>query len=369
MWFFYLFSILPVIVGAIIWLKNKEVTWWEWLVGSGICFVISVIFHVISVWGMTSDIETWSGKIYKTTHYPRWVERYTEQESYTVTVGSGENRRTETRYRTVTKYRTHPEHWAATGNFGTIEIELEVSSDKHIEIRKSFGGRIRTRDGHKSGFSSGDPNIYVTINETDYVYPVTTLKRWENRVKAAPSLFSFTQPPKDAPIFEYPENHNSWQSDRLLGRAQRDMGIYAWDCMNTRLGPTKKVNVILVGFDSKDRMLGQYQEAKWVGGKKNDLVLCYGDGWSYVFGWTEEEIVKRNLETLLLNNKVNNTLISQIEDEIVKNYIIKDWSKFDYISVEPPWWSYIIFFIVMVGAQTGFYFWAHWNDFQTESGV
>ena len=365
MWFFYLFSILPVAIGAIIWLKTKQVTWWEWLVGSGICFVVSAIFHLVSVLGMTTDIETWSGKLYKTTRHPRWVERYTETK--TRTVGSGKNQRTETY--TVTKYRTHPEHWISTGNFGSVEVDLTVSKDKHREIRKSFGGKIRTRRVHKSGFSSGDHNIYVTVNETDAMHPVTTLKRWENRVKAAPSLFSYAKPPEGAAIFEYPANRNSWQSDRLLGTAKKDMGIYAWDCMNTRLGPIKKVNVILVGFGSKDRMLGQYQEAKWIGGKKNDLVLCYGDGWSYVFGWTEQEIVKRNLETILINDPVNNTLISKIEDEIVKNYVIKDWSKFDYIKVEPPWWSYLIFFIVMIAAQIGFYFWAHWNDFETRSGI
>jgi hypothetical protein len=71
----------------------------------------------------------------------------------------------------------------------------------------------------------------------------------------------------------------------------------------------------------------------------------------------------------LLEKEKNTNIIKPIEEEIIANYIIKDWSKFDYISVEPPLWSYIVYIIVVIAAQVGFYIFAHKNEFRTASGV
>jgi len=365
MWFFYVIAILPAIVGFILWVKNREVTWWEWLLGTGLAFALAITFQIIATLGATADTETWSGLLVKAVHYPEWVERYTTTESYTDSKGKSHTR-------IVTKYRTHTEHWKAYANFGKDDDSYAISRVKYIEILKKFtpAGRAplaKTERPGKSGFHSGDPNIYVAYNKSGYVYPMTTWKSWENRIKASTSVFTFTEPPKDLPLYEYPISKNPWVSDRLLG--PNAVNIYNWDCMNTRLGPTKKVNVILIHFRGQSSQMAHYQEAKWLGGRKNDLVLCYGNDWSYVFGWTEKTIVKRNLETILLDNKVDNDIIPLIEKEIIKNYELKDWSKFDYIAVEPPLWSYIVFLVVLVPAQIGFFFWAHWNSLRSKSGV
>jgi len=364
MWFFYAFAFLPLLIGAGIWFKSREVTWWEWLIGAASGFVMAVIFHLIAAAGMTGDIETWSGKVVKATHHPRWVERYTTTETYTT--GSGKNKQTHTRL--VTKYRTHPEHWTCAANYGSSSDGWRISRTKFDEIARIFGKGshvVTTERPWKSGFSSGDRNIYVAYNKIGTVIPVTMWKRWENRVKAAPSVFSYVKVPEGTAVWEYPENKNRFASDRLLGFAKSDIPLIAWDMMCTRLGPAKKVNVIMVGLDGTSG-LGHYQEAAWIGGKKNDLVLCYGPGWSYVFGWTEQEIVKRNLETIMLEHmdgrKMKANVIPLIEEEIKKNYVIKDWSKFDYISIEPPLWSYIVFIIVMVLVQIGAYIGFHMNE-------
>jgi len=358
MWFFWVFALLPLAIGAVVWIKNKEVTWWEWAIASAIGFAMALIFQLVATFGMTTDIETWSGHAIKATHFPRWVEEYTTTETYTDSDG-------ETHTRIVTKHRTHPEHWTCVGNYGSEMDEWEISEAQFRQIARWFGG-IATERPYKSGFDSGDPNIYVAYNKTGYVLPVTMPKRWENRVKAAPSVFSFAKVPKSIPVFQYPEN-GRFTSNRLLGAA-RSIPIQEWDKMCSRLGPKKKVNVILIGFSGSDSSIAQYQEAAWIGGKKNDLVLCYGDNWSYVFGWTEQEIVKRNLETVLLTNPKDISIIPLIEEEIEANYIIKDWSKFDYISIEPPMWSYILYIVIMILSQIGLYVFAHFNDWKTEDG-
>jgi len=91
--------------------------------------------------------------------------------------------------------------------------------------------------------------------------------------------------------------------------------------------------------------------------------LCYGDGWSYVFGWTENSIVKRNLETVLLDNPINNKILPLIEAEVRRNYTIKDWDKFNYLSVDIPLKAYIILIVVMILIQSGYYWYAYSNQF------
>lgn len=354
MWFFYVFACLPVAVGAYFWVRTKKVVWWEWLAGTGLGFAMAILFQYISVLGMTEDVETWSGSVSSTTFHPKWVEQYTQIHTSTDSKGN-------TKTWTTTEYRTHRKFWECKVNYGRGNFEKHRISQPHYQqIVRAFGGKIVSKKGRKPGFHRGDRNIYVTTNETNVIIPSCKTVPFENRVGAAPSLFSFAKVPESIPVHPYPENNNWDRSDRLIGAT--GISPKAWDQMNARLGPRKKVNVILIYFGDKDSQYGHYQEAAWVGGKKNDLVLCKGNNWSYVFGWTEKEIVKRNLETILLENELTPEIIPKIEQEIVANYQIKDWDKFDYITVEPPRWTYLIFIVVLAGAQTGFWIWAHKNE-------
>ncbi|GAF68298.1 unnamed protein product, partial [marine sediment metagenome] len=157
MWFFYLLPLLSVAIGAVLWVKNKEVTWWEWLAGSAIGFVLALIFHVTIFSSMTSDIETWSGKVTQATFHPWWKERYTVQVAYTT--GSGKNR--QTHYRTETRYRSHAKHWTQKNTLGNGFFGGGISKGKYDEISRRFNcSPIRTR-ARRSGLVDGDPNVYV----------------------------------------------------------------------------------------------------------------------------------------------------------------------------------------------------------------
>lgn len=365
--FFYLFAILPVVVGFALWYQDKNVVWWEWLVGSAVAFVVAAGFHGLSIWGMTSDQETWSGFVKEATYYPKWIEEYQEAIYKTVTRGSGKNRTTERVFSHYeTRHRTHNRYWELSC---TVNGQVNIDEELFDVIRQRFGNAVETKKVYKSGFDSGDPNIYVAHNATGYIFPTNTWRQFENRVKAAPSVFSYSKVPKDIRVFEYPRNKDFMHSDRLIGTSVKTIDLYLFDKMNTELGPNKKVNVLMIGFGSDaDSLIGQWQEAKYIGGRKNDLVLCYGGGtdtkpqWAKVFGWTEKEIVKRNLETILLNNTIDNKILPLIRQEIEKSYTIKDWHKFDYITIEPPTWCYFVYVLVMILIQCVFWYFAHNND-------
>ena len=365
MYIFYLIALIPAIIGAILFMVRDEIDWREWLGGTAAAFAVSGILHLCAFCGMTADKETWSGRITHVIHNPAWTEFYTE--THTRTVGSGKNQRTETYTDSHTQY--HPEHWDAYAEYGECTDDRNVDQSLFNEIKQRFGNTINKTDTQSSYHGghciSGNRNCYITVNNTGYVYPVTTTKRFINRVKAAPSVFSFAKVPTNVPVYNWPENPNWMSSDRLIGLATK-LDHREWDLMNTKLGSSKYVNVIIIGFDKSDPMLGKWQEAKWIGGKKNDVVLCYGiEGtnivWSYVFGWTEQNICKRNLETMLLSNPIDNSIIPLIQKEIELNYVIKDWSKFDYITIEPPLWSYIVLIVLMILTQCGLWYWFYIN--------
>ena len=356
----YLIALIPSLIGLFLYIFNKRVVWLEWVGSTAISLSFAAAIHVLIIFHMTSDVEIWSGRISKAVFYPEWVERYTDTHTYTT--GSGKNQQTHTR--TETHYRTHHEHWTAET---TLDSEKDIEESFYKKVVANFGGKIKKEYASKSGFHSGDHNIYTTDDSNGYLYPVTEMRRWENRVKAAPSVFSFVKVPENVPVYEYPETANWLVSGRVLGNVPID--AVEWDKMNSRLNPHKKVNLIIINFGNKDKSVATYQQAKWVGGKKNDLVLCYGGGdqkhanWSFVFGWTETEVLKRNLETILLENSIDNSIIDKIEKEVRMYYQIKDWKKMDYITVEPPNWSYMTLVLLLFFSQCAFWYWATNNEF------
>lgn len=379
MWLFYICSLLPILIGLGLLIANyrKQIVWQEWAIGSGAALLTAVVFHMISCIGMTRDIQTYSGMITSIAHYGAWVEEY--QQMHTRSVPTGTDKNGNTTYTTEVYYTTehdhHPEKWMVERDFGKRTDEVEISENLYSQILFRFGDKInktqKQSTSHVGGsYDGGDQNIYITDNNTGYIYPVTKNLTFENKVKAAPSLFSFPKVPTNVVVYPWPENPDWLKSERLLGTASVFFSRRLFDLLNTSIGPSKKVNLIMVGFEEGiSEEYGHWQEAAWIGGKKNDLVICFGGGntnkpadWSYVFGWTERELVKQNLKTLLINNPLNNNLLNEIKTEVINNYQIKDWSKFDYITIEPPPWSYWAYFITMIITQSGLWIWFHTND-------
>jgi hypothetical protein len=363
--YFYLFACLPPVIGGLLWLFGSKVHWGEWIGGGALGFMIAGIMHLIAAFGATADTETWSGHITNAVFYPEWIEEYLEVhvESYTDSDGN-----TQTRTYTTVEHRTHYEYWEAYSNIGTA---LRISPQKYDEMCHVFGNR-QTERPYKGGFDSGDPNIYRTVNrDRGEYYPITDLRSFENKVRATPSTFSYAKVPATVKVFPYPENSNPWVSDRLLGSATL-IDQLAFDRMNARLGPAKKVNVILVGFGDRDSMAAQWQEAAFYGGRKNDVVIYWGGlnkspTWVRAFGWTDSKTCLRNLETLVLENGASTETLSLIEAEIAANYRLKDWDKaFAHIRVPAPMWAVWTYLIVALVGQGLFWWWAHGNEYDKD---
>jgi hypothetical protein len=385
--FCYLFALVPTVIGVILWLMNKRVVLWEVLLVTVVCFATAASFNYFAIKGMTDDVQTFSGRVCNATYQPPWLEYYeyavyrTEYYNVTVTHTDSKGRShtsTERRSRQVFDHwepstRNHGPEWSATD---TLIGSYGIQQPRFEDIKTKFGGVVephagsRTTGSHNSRMISGDPMDYTTVNKTSHVYPVTTIKEWENKVKAAPSLFSFHKVAPGVPVFEYPKNDDHFTSDRLLGTAA-GVSQYKWDQLNADLGPSKKVNMIACGFADADMGLAQEQEAAWIGGKKNDLVICFGGQstkpkWVYCFGWTEQDLVKRNIETLVLNKGLTDATLPELNQIVVKDYTIKDWKKFDYLTVEVPFSKYIWLIVCVTLAGGGLIAFAMLNGIDKE---
>lgn len=345
----YFIGLIPLFIGAFFWVRSREIVMWEWLAATGVGLITVVIMHLVIYHSMVADEVTLSGQITKTTYHPEWTEKYYVTVCHTV--GSGKNARQSCHQESRIRY--HSEYWDTDTNLG---FSKNINENFYNQIVNNFGRIKEAQDDSRYGRIAGDPNIYVTYNKTGFVYPVTSHKYWENPIKASKSLFKYSEPTPaiKKQLFKYPENSNWLQSDRLLGLAKQDFNLLEFDRANAYLGPRKKVNLIIIGFGpNATEEVAEYQKALWGGGKENDLIITYGgpkdSKWVHVFGWTEKDIVKINLESLLLSNDINTKILPSIKTEVVSNYQLKDWSKFNYLSIEPPGWAWIVvLFIVCI---------------------
>lgn len=383
MYQFYLLACVPIVLGLALKLFDRKINWWEWVSGSSCAIMIAAILHLCTIGSMTSDVQTLSGKCVQATYNPEWVETWQVAIYYTThhSSGFGKNRRgwTERHFSHYeTRYRTHYPCWEAFSFYGNEAETYSITKEDFDIIAKKMGG-ISTVYVNKSRFHSGDHNIYQTALNSSVLIPTITTKNFVNKVKAAPSAMSFKKVPENIPVKEYPNNSNHWRSDRLIGDAMGKFDINKFDAMNSRLGLSKKCNVIIVGFNSPDASFGEYQRNKWFGGKKNDIVICYGYvalednrpviAWVKSFGWSENHEVFSNLEKIFLANQLNDDILPLVEKEIATNYVKYDWKKTDLLKVEPTKGWYWAFIIVMVLTQICLYVFFQCNDYDDGSGV
>ena len=70
MWVCYAIALIPVLLGAFLWLRTRRITFGEWMKGSAIGLVVAVGFHVYAVFSQTLDVEIVSGPVAWATHWP-----------------------------------------------------------------------------------------------------------------------------------------------------------------------------------------------------------------------------------------------------------------------------------------------------------
>jgi len=386
MWFFWVFALVPVFLGVSCLFFDRKIAWQEVLGSTVTAFAMAGIFQFVSIAGLTSDNETWSGYGTEARDFTAWQEYYEYAVYRTETYECGTDSKGNPEYCTRQVFdhwepttRWHGEYWKLYATLGSENVDFGIDQQKFNYLCQKYNDRHavagdRTTGEHNSRMIAGDPNDYVADNKTGWIEPVTVKKHFENKIKAAPTVFSYSKVPTNITVFHWPDNSNWNVSDRVMGTANTMISTLKWDQMNSILGPMKKVNLIIIGYpEGVSQSRAKWQEAEFIGGKKNDLVIVYGGGsktkpadWCSVFGWTEKNSVKSGIRDMFMDNPINDNIIPKISDEVKSKYTIKDWHKFDYITVQPPTWSYWAYLITMLLVQGGLYYWFNVNELDNE---
>ncbi len=374
MWICYAVALIPLFVGAVLWISSRRITFSEWMRGLIIGLVVVTGFHLYLFYFPGFDFHMRTGRVINAVHRP---ER-------------------QTRHRRGTKPRRYEEAWFVTLAIGNDKERVGITQEQFREFRRQLGAAELVTVPVEGEFV-GDSNNYVAMNNNSVFVPAYTVRPFRNHARSALSLHSFSEPPEGVQLFEYPVKGSKtalvgffavqlaavgnpseciptelqffdWRrSERLLGNAKEHYNIEAWDRLNAELGPEKNVNLILIGFDGESTN-AHWQEAKWLGGKKNDLVLCYGPltdsgkpSWTYCFGPTRDELVKRNLESALLNKVPGEEALPQIQKEVAARYRPKEQASPGYLDISPPPSAVSTLMLIMIVVQGGYWLCAYAN--------
>ncbi len=354
-WFVLLLAI-PVlgVLGFSKWYWHQDVSWREFFGGIGVSGVAATICLLIAECRYHPDTETISGAAYKAFHTPEWVS---EEER---TVNDYDKDGNLVGSHTETYLEDHDAEWWIETSIGDIDIP-EYKWD--AMMRSHWEWKWKS-EGDRPNYDSGDKMDYF-IDLRHYgkpSYPVNKRVTWSNWLEASDSIVKMAdvskKEAKKLRLPEYPERGaNEFISNRLVGVTGIDS--YEFEQLNARLGPRKKVNVIVVslgGGSTVDKAvtLRNY----WRNGKKNDLVVVFdraqAPSWCYVFGWAKHDVVKFALQSAVLDaGKVSTEILPVFEEIILRDFKPYPWKEYQSsarpVSTASLWVTFILVSLVLGG--------------------
>jgi hypothetical protein len=331
-WFFVV--LIPVIAIPLVvkWNDMHEVTWQEFGINFGAGIALVSVMYMLSAWNATSDVEYLNGTITG----KDWV-RVSCNHSYScncrpVTTGSGNNQTTTVQCDTCYEH-SYDFDWMVYTSVGNFAID-----------------RVDRRGTH-------EPDRWSIVQNGQ---PVALPHTYTNYVKASPDSIFHLKPmgdPKTVP--EYPKPYDYHYTDRVIPVGVNIPNIAYWNeafaKMNSRIGPTKQGNVVMIVTNNSSRNYGDLVQKTWIGGKKNDIVIVIGAPkypevqWVKVFSWSRHDIINVNLRNSLATSILDvETTVPMIEASVMKYYERKPMKDFEYLAsnVEPSGWLIALMLIV-----------------------
>jgi hypothetical protein len=263
----------------------------------------------------------------------------------------------------------HAAHWDAMDNNGH---ERNISQSKyqelvalwHNENKQMLNRHIIYHQNLFGGKCGQDGNAFFTVLKNDSLQNmscITEPHEYENRIKFSKNVFSF-QPVDSADkhlyeLYNYP-SENLYDYNPILGGNDiaASKQLNRW---NAKISAIKKCHLLICIYKNKSNDAATKQEAYWKGGNKNEVVLCIGINdqnkiiWTYVFSWTDNQLLKIELrDKVLAMNSLNLLKIVDFFGNTAYHShgaIKKSFKQFSYITVEPTTTAIIVaFFITLI---------------------
>jgi hypothetical protein len=369
--------IIPVFTAIILYIfyKHKSL-WWEFLIPTGVSFLLILAFKLSIEKIGTADKEYWGGWITNSYYLEDWNE-YVHQTCTSTSTDSKGNTTTTTYDCSYVDY--HGPQW---GIIDSNSINISISQEKYAQIKKTLGNE-QFQDMHRDHYTNDGDKYYCTFNinedQISKVIPVTTIHHYENRVQAANSVYKFREisDQDTKKLFDYPPISDFYNAPAILGGKYPELQSKL-NRFNAVYGAKKEIRVWFLIYRGGTEDLGVMQENYWKGGNKNEFVICLGlnqdntFGWSHIFSWTpKKECVintrnwlHENLSSKQVGQKELIGFMDWLQPELVKGFTRRNFEEFDYLTIEPPLWSVILTFVVTLLVNIGISFWIVRNEFE-----
>ena len=364
---------------------HHKVTWWEYLILFGGAIFLIAITKFIGEKSLTNATEFWGDLVQRVEHHEEYVIQRHKICERDVPDGkdSDGNPKTRTEEYNCPYLERHPENWKAITVSGW---EFSISKAKYLELMNRFGAQPTFRNMDRRGDLEfrdkliKDGNMYYGTwkGESEKSYAVSKTNTYENKVQASNSVFNFRKIKKEEAeqngLFDYPKIKD-WRIPTVLGGKGIENISEVEDrfhFLNGNLGPKKQLRVWVLLFKNKPLSTALSQEAYWIGGQKNEFVVCIGVDdslevqWCYPFSWTEVHELKINTRNFVIDQKKLDliSLSEYLYSELGKKWKRKEFKDFDYLTVEPPLWALITAFILQILFNVGHGIWAVRNEFE-----
>jgi len=373
--------ILPLILVAVLLINKsfrKRTAIWEPIVPFAVVLLIIVFFKWIGVSSVTKDYEYWGNYVVETRYYEPWDEYI--QQTCTRSYACGTDANGNTTYCTETYDCSyvdyHSEYWSIILN---DKSEIRISESYYNKLVNQFGSSKIFVNMYRD-YHSQDGDMYAT----DYLETYETFEPWmskhkyKNKVQASTSTFNFTkvseEDVKTYNLFEYPDVNDGELNAILthgyeITKAEQDKFNY----LNGKLGMEKQVRVWILLFEPDEKKSVYLQESYWVGGNKNEFVICLGmnyDGtvqWYEPFGWNKEKLIEIETRDYLLSGDTLDFLDfgDFMYNQVEKNWVRTSFEEFEYLTIEPPLWAILGTWIVSFLLSIGIGVWIVLNKFTT----
>lgn len=343
---------------------KKEVVWWEY----GIVIIIPILLHIIVRSIMVScnvtDVEYLGNYITKIRHYDEWDEWVHRTCTRTRTVGD----------RTVTEtydcsYRDyHPERWSYFDKNGN-EHWLYYKKD-YDAIKRKFGTPEVFVDMHRNYYRiDGDAQEYHWNGSINTIWTVTHEHKYKNKVQQNTSIFGFNRIKDDEAdtlgLYCYPKINYDVDYDQIpvlsnsfVPKNQIDAIKY----INGFYGDTYQFRLFVLLFENKDIEISELQRSYWMGGNKNELVVCLGVNnnnieWCNAFSWCDVPTLDIKTESYFAEkDSLDLVDYSLMIKECLENneWERKNFDDFSYIRSELTFKQEIITLIISLILNIGF---------------
>jgi len=327
--------LIPFATIGIVWaFWGKFLAYWEILLIFGVSLVAVVACKFVTEYIDSYAFEYWTNFCAKAVHDEHWTERYT-------TTSTDKKGHTHTQTHTV----HHPDQYyvVCDGDGGNVSI----SKSEYREIVQKFSNETKTKNWHINQVSWGDGNTFTTVAGDKQVV-VTQSRHYVNKVKKSRSVFNFPDVSKEDKqeynLVDYPVV-STLHTPSILGSPTTNQTLEnEFLCFeNAKLGFSKQIRIWIIIFKNQPVDAALKQESYWVGGNKNELVLCIGIDnnesvkWGYVFSWSEEERLKVDIKNFIQEQqKLDLQLIIRYSaDESSKRWKRKEFKDFNYLHIEP----------------------------------